>query len=256
VCSPKRVESFRLGLRQLLFALALSGGTVVAAEQDDWSFDVNPYLWVASVGVETSLPHLPSTPASGVDRYETSISAGAMIAAQARYRSVGIFADFAWLRLDTEATDPGRAYSAVNLRSDFIHSTAALTYRLPLREKLKIDLLAGARVWHVETDLNFESGALPGFHRNGDRTWADPIVGADVSYDLTARWSIGAKGTIGGFGVSADIAAEVFVGATYRFTDWCSATAGYRYLYEDYSQDNYRLKLDAQGLLLGLGFHF
>ena len=61
---------------------------------------------------------------------------------------------------------------------------------------------------------------------------------------------------MGGFGVSSEIAWEAFGGVGYRFTDWCSATLGYRYLHEEYDQDRFTFNLDAHGLLLGFGFHF
>src|SRR6266487_5837115 len=132
----KRTSPITLAL--LAWACPLVTGRLVAAERD-WSFDVSPYLWVANVGVETSLPSTPS----GVDRFETKISAGAMFAAKVRYRLVGLFVDFAWLRLDTEALNPRPAFSAVDLKSDFIHTTAALTYSLPLHGKFHVDALAG-----------------------------------------------------------------------------------------------------------------
>src|ERR1041384_1785787 len=93
----KQVQGLRkeVGLTAFLVLVSLS------ATAQDWSFDVSPYLWVANVGVETSLSG-SSTPSS-VERFDTSISAGAMLAAQIHYRSIGLFADFAWLRLDTEA---------------------------------------------------------------------------------------------------------------------------------------------------------
>lgn len=111
-------------------------------------------------------------------------------------------------------------------------------------------------LWWVNEDLEFKSGTLPGFKSSGDKTWVDPVIGAGLSYDLSKRWSLVTKGTVGGFGVSTDLAWEVFGGVSYRFTDWCSATAGYRYLHEDYSRDRFNFNLDAQGFLLGFGFHF
>ena len=151
----------------LALALATAGARAAESwsssnnvEGRDWSFDVVPYLWMAGISVETGVP--ASVPA-GVDHFATRISAGAMFAAEARYRSVGMFVDFAWLRLETEAIDPGPAYSAVDLRSDFIHETTALTYRLPTGDKLRLDLLAGARFWQVSENLNFQAGAFPGF---------------------------------------------------------------------------------------------
>ncbi len=236
----------------LTLVIALLPSALRADDSDKWTFDVVPYLWAASLDVETSLPSTPP----GVDRFDTRISAGAMFAAQARYRSVGLFVDFAWLRLDTEALNPGPAFSAVGLKSDFIHVTAALTYRLPLTGKFHAEVLAGARLWNVNEDLVFQSGVLPGFTSSGDKTWVDPVIGAALSYDLSKRWFVAGKGTVGGFGVSTDLAWEVFGGVGYRFTDWCSATVGYRYLHEDYSRDGFSFNLDAHGFLVGFGFHF
>jgi hypothetical protein len=222
-------------------------------ERRDWSFDVVPYLWVAGISAETGVP--ASAPA-GVDHFDTRISAGAMFAAQARYRSAGLFVDFAWLRLATEATDPGPAYSAVDLRSDFIHETTALTYRLPTGDKLRVDLLAGARFWHVNENLNFHAGALPAFQTDVNLNWVDPVLGANLGYDFDRHWFLTGLAMVGGFGVASKFMADVFVGGGYRFTDWCSVTAGYRFLHEEYDRDDYILKSDIQGLLFGVGFHF
>src|ERR1043166_8513803 len=148
------------------------------AAAGDGSGDVTPYLWVAGVEAETTLPTLPPSTPPGAERFATKISGGAMLAAQARYRSVGLFVDFAWLRLDTEALNPGPAFSAVDLKSDFIHTTAALTYSLPLQGKLHADALTGARLWNVSEDLEFKSGTVPGFQTSGDKTWVDPVLGA------------------------------------------------------------------------------
>lgn len=242
-----------------IISLAAAAGALVAgrlgAAEPEWSFAVTPYLWVAGVALDTSLPGQQSTSPDAA-RFETRIAAGAMVAAQARYRSVGLFTDFAWLRLKTEALTPGPAYSEVQLQSDFIHSTAALTYRLPLEGKFHAEVLAGARLWHVANDFKVTSGALPGFDAGADKTWADPMVGASLSYDFWKRWSADVKGMVGGFGIAAEIAGEVFAGVSYRFTRSCSATLGYRYLHEEYDRDRFALNLDAQGFLLGVGFHF
>jgi len=228
----------------------LTAGLPASAE-DNWSFDVTPYLWVASVDAETSVPQAPSSASS---EFDTSISAGLMLAAQAHYRSFGVFADFAWLRLDTDAVSPGPAFSSGNLESDFIHSTVALSYRLPLEGKFHVELLAGARIWNVSEELSYQSGTLTGFNVSGDKTWVNPAVGADLRYDLGKRWSLIAKGFVGGTG--SDLGWEVMGAVAYRFTDWCSAAAGYRFLREDYSNDGFNFNTDVKGFILGVGFHF
>ena len=81
------------------------------------------------------------------------------------------------------------------------------------------------------------------------------LIGCGLLHQCHSE-AVALRGKRGGFGVSADIAGEVFAGVNYRFTDWCSATAGYRYLHEEYNQNHFALDLDAQGFLLGFGFHF
>jgi opacity protein-like surface antigen len=237
----------------LVVGLGLAAGTSRAADHDDSIFSVTPYLWVASVELDSSLPDQPD---SGVQRFDTRITAGAMLSATAHYRTVGLFMDFAWLRLQTDALSPGPAYGDVSLRSDFIHSTAALTYQLPLGEKLQAELLVGARLWHVANEFNASAGILPGFAAASDKTWVDPVVGAGLSYDLGQRWSAQAKGLVGGFGVAADVAGEAYAGVSRRVSDSCLVSLGYRYLHEKYDRAGYAFTLDTHGFLVGVGFRF
>jgi opacity protein-like surface antigen len=223
------------------------------AEEKNWSFDVAPYLWIANVELETSLPSSSSRSVS--EGFDTKISAGAMLATHVRYRSFGLFADFAWLRLDTEAENPRPEYEDVSLVSDFIHGTAALSYRFPFEGKFQLEALAGARIWYVANDLEGTAGTQPGFEGSVNKTWADPVIGASVAYRFTKHWSLDAKGFIGGFGATADIAGEVFAGVSYHFTDLFSMSLGYRYLHEEYDR-SIKFDLNAQGFLLGVGFHF
>jgi opacity protein-like surface antigen len=240
----------------LVCALLRATTSTAAETTTNWSFEVTPYLWAASIDVETSLPATPPSTPPETARFETRISGGAMVAAQARYKSVGLFVDFAWLRLDSEASDPGPAFTAGDGKSDFIHTTAALTYQLPLQGKFHAEVLAGARFWLVNEEVNYTAGALPGFSAAVDKNWVDPMIGVDMRYDFSRRWFASAKGLVGGFGVEAEMAWEVFAGAGYRFTDWGSVTLGYRYLHEEYDRDRFALEADIHGLLLGFGFRF
>jgi opacity protein-like surface antigen len=237
-------------------ALVVSATKLSAAETNDWSFDVTPYLWVAGVKAETSLPDAPPSTPPETARFDTRIAGGAMLSAQAHYRSVGLWFDFAWLRLDTEAANPGPAFTSVGLRSDFIHSTAALSYRLPLKDGFHADVLAGARLWYVNEEITATGNLLDGFNSSGGQTWVDPIVGADLRYDLNERWSLLVKGTAGGFGAASDLGWEAMGGASYRCSELCTVSFGYRYLHEDYARNHFTLNTDIQGFILGVGFHF
>jgi opacity protein-like surface antigen len=242
----------------LASTVALFSGDALAGDvaPTPRSFDLVPYVWVAGVSTEMILPNLPPSTPSGVERFDTSISAGAMVTGQVRYGSVGVALDFAWLRLNTSALNAGPAYSAVDLESNYIHTTAALTYELPLHGRFHVDLLAGARLWNVAAELDFKRGLLPGFKQSIEKTWVDPIVGTALRYDLAPRWGLLTKGTVGGSEGVSEIAWELFGGVNYHFTEACTGTLGYRYLHEEYDQSGFGLNLDASGFLLGLGFHF
>ena len=239
-----------------LLAATLACALPLSAQTNQWTFDVVPYLWVAGVKAETSLPDVPPSTPPGATRFDTSFGGGAMLSAQARYRSVGLWVDFMWLGLDSKANNPGPAFSSVDLKSDFIHSTAALSYRLPWQGKFHADVLAGARLWYVSEEIKATGAALPGFNSSGDKTWVDPVIGADLRYDLSRRWSLLTKGTAGGFSSASDLGWEVMGGVSYRCSDWCSVTLGYRYLHEDYARDRFTFNTDIQGFILGVGFHF
>ena len=233
---------------------ALATLTLPVTAEDKWSFDVAPYLWVASVDAETSLPPIgPTTPP--VQKFDTRISGGFMLAAQAHYRAVGILADFNWLQLNTESVNPGPLLSGVNLRTDYIYATAALTYALPLHGKFHAEVLAGARLWNVASDMELTVGGLTALASSHSQTWVSPLIGMDLRYDLTQHWLLLGRGTVGGFS-SSSVQWDVFGGVGYQFSDWCLATLGYRYLHEEYTKDRFTFNADAQGFLLGVGFKF
>jgi len=238
----------------LALATALLPSALRAEQTNNWSFEVAPYLWVAFADTETSLPQAGAGTPS-VQEFDTHISGGFMLAAQARYRSVGLFMDFNWLQLDTESLNPGTLYSGVDLKSDFIYSTAALTYALPLKGRFHVEVLAGARLWYVATDFDVKSGVLPGFESSDSETWVEPLVGANLGYDLTHHWRLVTRGTVGGF-TDFSVQWDLFGGVGYQFNDWCRATVGYRYLHEEFDQDDFTLNADVHGFLLGVVFRF
>ena len=248
-------------LRTLTLVALLLPSALRADETNNWSFEIAPYLWVAGLEAEASVPEAPGLQGLGtgsarsVQDFDTRISGGFMVAAQAQYRSVGLLVDFNWLRLNTESVNPGTLYSSVNLRSDFFYNTAALTYELPLRGKFHAEVQAGARIWSVSTDFEMESGELPGFQSSNSETWVNGLVGVALRYDLTRHWVLIGRGTVGGFSNSS-IQWDLFAGVGYQFSNWCMATLGYRYLYEDYTHDSFTFNARANGALLGVVFRF
>jgi len=251
-----------LGLSHSPLAVAAPGSSMQAPDEktDSWSFDIVPYLWLATYGGTFDLPNTPAgigrTKSASSDPFSTHISAAAMLAGQVQYKDFGLFLDGAWLQLKTDGNASSDLYSGVDIKTDFAYGTMALTYRLPPMGKLKTDLLAGARIWHASMTMDFAAGTAPAFSTDDSRTWCDPIVGANLRYDFSRHWYATILGDAGGFGVGSQLEWEVFGGVGYQFTKWCSATLGYRYLHLDYDKDDFKMDVGIQGFLLGVGFHF
>ena len=226
-----------------------------SAPASDWSFSVSPYIWIAGLEIDTTLDRSPPSTPPEASRFETKITGGALLAAQARYKDVGLWVDFVWLRTSTEGTQPGPAFSGTELEFNIYHSTFALSYRLQPMGDLHVELIAGARLWSVNEDLTVKSGRLPGFTSSSDNTWTDPVIGLDLRYDLSPKWTLLTKGTIS---VAADNSEgwEVMGGVAYHFGKSWSGALGYRFLHEEFSKGRFKFSTDISGLILGASFRF
>jgi opacity protein-like surface antigen len=237
-------------------AVMLQAGRAAATETtNDWSFEIVPYLWVASVKVDTTLPDAPVPP--GESKFDTKITGGALCAAQLNYKSFGLWVDFDWIRTKTEPKEPGPAFSGGDLTANFYQSTAALTYKLPLDDKFQAKVLAGAQLWSVTEDLTLDAGALPGVSGSDSRTWINPVVGADLRYALGKNWTLLARGVVTVVGSGADSKGwDAMGGVSYRISNPCSIAFGYRYMHEEYTRERFNFNTDIQGFIIGFGIRF
>jgi opacity protein-like surface antigen len=250
-----------LGLTLLANAQEAPNTTLTTnASESAWSFDIVPYLWLAgyegTIGPSSVPPGAPRLQSESTDPFTTHISAAFMLTAQVRYRDVGLLLDGAWLQLKTEGDSSSGFYSGTELKSDIAYGTAALSYRLPPLGKLRTDLFAGARVWHISNELEFKPGTAPGFNTDSSQTWTDPILGAHLRYELSRHWFGTVLGDVGGFGAGSESTWSVFGGVGYQFTNWFSAILGYRYMHVDYDKNDFLMNVNIQGFLLGVGFQF
>jgi opacity protein-like surface antigen len=252
--SPFALVGLVVALSFLLPARVL-GASSAPPPASDWSFNVAPYIWLAGVEIDTALDRSPPSTPPETSKFETKITGGFLLAAQARYKDVGLWVDFVWLRTNTEGTNPGPAFSGTDLESNIYHTTLALSYQLSGMGDFHAELIAGARLWSVNEDLTAKSGRLPGFTASSDNTWTDPIVGLDLRYDLSPKWTLLTKGTIS---VAADDSEgwEVMGGVAYRFGKGWSGALGYRFLHEEFSKGRFKFSTDISGFILGVSYRF
>ena len=114
-----------------------------------------------------------------------------------------------------------------------------------------------------EITASLGGGPGPGFSTTlgGSETWLDPMVGLRVSAQLDDRWTLGARGDIGGFGISdTDLTWSVTAGADYRLWERTSLKFGWRLYSIDYattkSDGAFEYDIFEHGPFLAVTFRF
>ena len=132
----------------------------------------------------------------------------------------------------------------------------AAEYRVVETATASVDLMAGGRLWWVETDIDPQGGpADPLFFSDGD-TWVDPIIGAKARVDLSEHFYFTTWGMIGGFGLTSDFTWDVMAALGYQVTDKISMVGGYRALGVDHSDGAFLFDVVQHGPILGAVFRF
>ena len=223
------------------------------------AFQITPYFWLFGIDgdIRAASGQGPTVDvdASPSDVLENLDYAG-MVVARARYGSFGVLADASFGQLSTEGDTEGPFFSGADVEMDLLISTLAGTYRAWEDGGSSVDLLAGARIWDLETVIEFQPGIRPARRVESDKSWVDPVVGATAELPLSGGFSIVAYGDIGGFGVGSDYTWQSYGGFGWQFSGVLAAHAGYRALFVD--RDNDDLDVDAvlHGFLLGLEIRF
>jgi hypothetical protein len=84
----------------------------------------------------------------------------------------------------------------------------------------------------------------------------DPFIGGRFIVKLADRWSLVARGDIGGFNVGSELAWNVIGTVDYRMTDHASLLVGYRHFDIDYEDGRFSFDTVYTGPFLALNFTF
>ena len=103
---------------------------------------------------------------------------------------------------------------------------------------LKVDAMAGAYYVRVNADVELFTPVLGNV--SGDRhiNFTDPMIGARAYYAFTKKLGLAASGQIGGFGVGSEFHDVLAGSLVYNFTNWFAMSAGYKYWYWKYEDDD------------------
>ena len=232
----------------------------------EWTFSVAPYLWGA--GLEGDIGLFGREPInvdlSFGDIFD-NLRFGGMVVAELHNGTWGVFGDLVYVNIEADGSITGEVGGVpVTLSGGVTTSSLTATlmgeYRALATSEATVDLMAGARIWSVDNDIEVALSAgdvpLAAFSGNDGSTWLDPIVGVKARYDFNSSWYLTGWGMIGGFGAGSDITWDVLGGVGYQWSDRFSIVAGYRALAVDYEDDGFVYDVIQQGPILGAVIRF
>jgi hypothetical protein len=263
-----------------LLALTMAGLAPLAAgaesPDDAWQYSASIYLWVPSIGGETSFPSGSggsSVDISGEDILD-ALDMAFMGSASAKKGKWGLWTDLVYG--DFSAKKNGsRDFSIggaeipasvnANLKYDFttwIWSVAG-TYEIAKTPNYTADLLAGARYLDVtqtlDWSINGDISALPPVSKDGSaevsKTFWDGIVGVKGVADLgdDHKWFIPYYLDVGTG--QSDLTWQVNAGIGYRYS-WGALVATWRYLDYKMSSNDPIQSVHLNGPLFGATFNW
>jgi len=217
---------------------------------------IAPYFWMAGLSGDVAAF---GAPAVNVDANFSDIldnlDFGGMLVGEARYGRFGVFSDFLYLKVSTgKATPLGFLANSLNLTAETLEWTVAGSYALIETERGHLDILAGARLWSVNNELEIGGGPFGGRSASDSATWVDAIVGVRGRTFVTDHLYLTGWAMVGAGG--ADIDWDLLGGLGYQFTDHFSGVIGYRAAGVDYSDGPFLFDVVIQGPVLGAVIRF
>ena len=230
-----------------------------ATTNDGWHFAITPYIWFAGVhGTAGALGHDVSVHADFSDIFNY-LNIGAMGVFETRYKRVLMPVDFMWMKLSDEKGLP-ITDDVVSVKATMreIMLTPKIGYRIADGKKVKVDMLIGARYWHLNNELMaFAGGSQVGKSVSQSGNWADAVAGGRIILALSPKAFIVFGGDAGGGSARSDYQVAGILG--YKISRRWDLLAGYRYLSVDYRPNGkaqFIYDVDMPGMVLGVTYKF
>ena len=256
---------------------ARSADIAAAPDTNAWRFTLAPYVWgvglSGDVGILGRGPVDVDIPFSDILE---NLDFAAMGVMEAHNGTWGVLVDLNYTSLSADkrrsrtlekdvlnqnVTFTGEVSASADVKEFF--GTVMGQYRALDSDQMTLDLMAGARYWHVDNDIQARvrlSASGPGpldpvlskqFSGSDGASWVDPMVGIKSRIDTTTPLYVTGWGMIGGFGVGSDLNWDVMGGVGYEWTEKFSTVLGYRALGVDYDNDGFVYDVIQQGVVFG-----
>lgn len=243
-------------------APAIALATVSSAEDsaksyDDDDVDVSftPYLWVAGINGNISIPRNDSE--ADIDKSFADILSDLKFAVMGtvdvNYHRVVVHTDLIYLNVSTDVEPrEGVIFTEGKTDAKLTVATAAIGYRVVDNGPMFVDLYAGGRLVALDVDLEL-TGPLQTRERSASPSNISPLVGGIVRVPVSDRWALALRGNLG---FDSDIKWELAGTVQYRLGDHWQLGLGYRHLALHHDKDEAEFDIALSGPLIAFTYKF
>ncbi len=250
-----------------LAALGFMSSQAFADNPGGWEYSVAPlYLWGKSIDGASSVAGKEAPlDLDFQDDILENLDAAFAIHFEAKQGDLTLFAEYNYAKLDP-SVEAHLGSIPISADIEFKDTMAELgvAYVFADSGSTQWEVLGGVRYMDQELDVeigkpDFGPGLLPDEITGGDDWWHG-FGGFRVTTALSENWRFRARADYG-YKDSNNKAVHAIGMFDYRFRDWGSFFAGYRFLDTDYDNrksgsKQYSFDADQQGPVLGVNFYF
>jgi len=221
---------------------------------EEWQLEVVPYLWGSGIDGPIGIGNRTADIDASFANILSHLHFAAMGAADARRDKLIVMTDVIYTDLRGQHATPGPLFSSVDPQQRMFILTPEAGYRILDSQDTSLDVVGGVRYWHLKSELEFQSGVLPGMGLEASRGWLDGIVGVRARTTLPRKWWASAYGDVGAGG--SDSTYQIVGNAGVDIRERYALVFGYRYLAVNYDKNNFLFDTAMKGPLFGFTIKF
>jgi hypothetical protein len=224
-------------------------------EAPAWTFDLIPYVWVASIHGSLAVDGQEVDVEDGGDGFFGDPALGGFLGHFEAGRGPWSFVLAPiFISADMEGSQPPSTDGDISIHAQVHEAFVAREFAAGWQ------WMAGLRYQKLETDLDLSSGGAQLSSQDSSKTWTDPIVGLRYHAHFAESWSVNGRADIGGFGVGSDFVWNASLVAGYQISALCAVHLGYRALSFDFEDkggsERLAYDLSMYGPIIGVSFSF
>lgn len=226
-----------------------------AASASEWQTSVTVYGWFAGLSGTTKLGRLPTTSVSvPFSDIASALDFAGMALVETRRGKWGFVGDLDYVKLSDRQSGPfGRLTAKMEVQQTI--AMAAGSYRLQEGEWGNLDVLAGARLFSIDTSFRVSSdGPQPSRKASENATWVDATMGLKSRLNINDRWFATVWGLAGAGGSKYNW--DLLAAMSYQINKTWAVSAGYRAISVYYTSSSFDYKMIQYGPVLGLTARF